>query len=78
MSIPFLLLRHVRITRQQKIALSCIFSLVVFTIIFAIVRAILTTLHVDMQMDPIWMYLWTSVELNVGKLIPHYRSWLSV
>jgi hypothetical protein len=67
MSIPFLLLRHVRISRQQKMALSGIFSLVVFTIIFAVVRAILTTVHVGKQMDPIWMYLWTSIELNVGK-----------
>ena len=67
MSIPFLLLRHARISRRQKIALSGIFSLVVFTIIIAIVRATLTIIRVDQQMDPIWIYLWTSIELNVGK-----------
>lgn len=42
----------------------------VITIIFAIVRAAITTVGVERQMDPIWMYLWTSIELNVGKPPP--------
>lgn len=35
--------------------------------IFAIVRAIVTTARVKRQIDPIWMYLWTSIELNIGR-----------
>ena len=73
MSIPFLLLHKVQITLHQKIALSIIFSLVIITIIFAIVRATITTIHVRQQIDPIWMYLWSNVELNVGKMPPNRK-----
>lgn len=68
-SIPFFLLWKVHISPRQKLALSGIFSLVIFTIIFAIVRATITTVHANEQMDPIWMYLWTVIELNVGKAL---------
>lgn len=67
MSIPFLIVSRVRISRRQKFALSAIFSLVVFTMIFAIVRATITTVGVQKQIDPVWMYMWTSIELNVGE-----------
>lgn len=66
-SIPFIILHRIRISKQQKIALSAIFSLVVLTIIFAIVRATITTIGVKKQMDPTWVYMWTSIELNIGK-----------
>lgn len=34
---------------------------------FAIIRATITTVGVKRQIDPLWMYMWTSIELNVGK-----------
>ncbi|KAH7345874.1 hypothetical protein BKA66DRAFT_22866 [Pyrenochaeta sp. MPI-SDFR-AT-0127] len=69
MSIPFLILRKVRITKRQKIALSGIFSLVVVTISFAIIRATVTTVGVKQQIDPVWMYMWTSIELNIAIVV---------
>ncbi|KAF2705459.1 hypothetical protein K504DRAFT_414361 [Pleomassaria siparia CBS 279.74] len=69
MSIPFNILWRVRLSPQQRIALSGIFSLVLITIIFAIVRAAITTVGVTNQMDPIWMYLWTNIELNVAIIV---------
>lgn len=66
MSIPYLILRHVRISTHQKVVLCTVFSLVVITMTFAIVRAIVTTVGVKRQIDPLWLYLWTSIELNIG------------
>ncbi|KAF2798004.1 hypothetical protein K505DRAFT_191595, partial [Melanomma pulvis-pyrius CBS 109.77] len=77
MSIPFSILWRVRLSLCQRIAFSGIFSLVVITIVFAIVRAAITTIGATNQMDPIWMYLWTNVELNVAIIIAcvaPYRS----
>lgn len=65
MSIPFLILRRIQISRQQELVLSVIFSLVILTIIFAVVRATITTIGVRRQIDPMWMYMWTSIELNI-------------
>lgn len=67
MSIPFLILRRVRISSYQKIALSAVFSLVIVTMIFAIVRAVITTVGVTRQIDPIWFFMWTTIELNIGE-----------
>lgn len=67
MTIPFLILRKTRISARQKVALSIVFSLVVITMVFAIVRAALTTTRVSKQIDPTWMYMWSIIELNVGK-----------
>ncbi|PSN71564.1 hypothetical protein BS50DRAFT_570891 [Corynespora cassiicola Philippines] len=69
MTIPFMILRRVRISIRQRIALSLVFSLVVVTMIFAIVRATITTINVNAQMDPIWMYMWTNIELNVAIVV---------
>lgn len=69
MSIPFLIVRRVRISTHQKVVLCAVFSLVIITMIFAIVRATVTTVGVKRQIDPLWMYLWTSIELNVGTCI---------
>lgn len=69
MSIPFLILRRVRISTHQKIVLCAVLSLVIITMIFAIVRATVTTVGVKRQIDTLWMYLWTSIELNVGMCI---------
>lgn len=74
MSIPFSILWRVQLSPCQRIAFLGIFSLVVITITFSIVRAAITTIGVENQMDPIWMYLWTNVELNVGKLISHHST----
>lgn len=65
-SIPILILRRVRISTHQKVVLCATFSLVIITMTFAIVRATVTTVGVKRQIDPLWMYLWTSIELNVG------------
>jgi hypothetical protein len=75
MTIPFLILRHIRISTRQRVALSAIFSLVVITMIFAILRAALTTVGVKYQMPPVTMYMWTNIELNVGEspTFPHQR-----
>ncbi|KAF1972671.1 hypothetical protein BU23DRAFT_155798 [Bimuria novae-zelandiae CBS 107.79] len=76
-SIPFLILRNTRISTRQKVALSIIFSLVIVTMIFAIVRVALTTTGVSRQIDPTWMYMWSSVELNIAIVIAciaPYRS----
>lgn len=67
MSIPFLILRRIRISTYQKLGLSAVFSLVIITMIFAVIRATITTIGVKRQIDPLWMYLWTSVELNIGE-----------
>ncbi|KAH7074562.1 hypothetical protein BKA63DRAFT_566231 [Paraphoma chrysanthemicola] len=69
MTIPFLILRRIRISTRQLLALSMIFSLVIITILFAVLRATLTTVGVKQQIDPIWVYMWTSIELNVGKTL---------
>lgn len=69
-SLPFLILQRIRISTQQKIALSVVFSLVIVTMIFAIIRGTITTVGVKRQIDPLWMYLWTSIELNVGTKSP--------
>ncbi|KAH7130796.1 hypothetical protein B0J11DRAFT_603180 [Dendryphion nanum] len=77
MTIPFNILRRVRLSLRQRIFLSGIFSLVVITITFAIVRAVITTVNVKNQMDPIWMYLWTNIELSIAIIIAcvaPYRS----
>jgi len=66
-TIPYFLLRKVRTSLHQKFCLSIVFSFVIVTIIFAIVRATVTTTGVKRQIDPIWMYMWSSIELNVGK-----------
>jgi hypothetical protein len=72
MTIPFLILREVRIAIRQGVALSIIFLIVVITMIFAIVRAVFMTRGVSKQIDPIWMYMWSSVKLNIGMhLIAH-------
>jgi|SRR5690242_853402 len=67
MSIPFLIIRRIRVSSYQKLGLSAVFSLVIITMIFAVIRAAITTIGVKRQIDPLWMYLWTSVELNIGK-----------
>jgi hypothetical protein len=46
-----------------------VFSLVIVTMIFAIIRAAVTTSNVSNQMDPIWVELWTSLEMNVGEYL---------
>ncbi|KAJ4988665.1 hypothetical protein SVAN01_05798 [Stagonosporopsis vannaccii] len=77
MSIPFLILRRIRISLHQKIGLSAVFSLVIITMIFAIIRATITTVGVKRQIDPIWLYMWSSIELNVAIIvacIAPYRS----
>lgn len=66
MSIPFLVLRRIQISTRERVVLCAVFSLVIITMIFALVRAIVTTVGVKRQIDPLWMYLWTSIELNVG------------
>ncbi|KAJ8113882.1 hypothetical protein OPT61_g4094 [Boeremia exigua] len=77
MSIPFMIIRRIRISRHQRLVLSAVFSLVIVTIIFAVVRATVTTIGVKRQIDPLWMYLWTSIELNIAIIIAcvaPYRS----
>lgn len=65
-TIPINILWRTNLMLHQRLALLGIFSLVVATIIFAIIRAAVTTSGVSNQMDPIWLELWTILEMNVG------------
>lgn len=65
-SIPFLILRRIQISTRQKVMLCAVFSLVIITMIFAVVRATVTIVGAKRQIDLLWIYLWTSIELNIG------------
>ena len=64
-----MILRKTHLSTRQRTVLSIVFSLVIITMVFAIIRATLTTSGVREQIDPTWMYMWSSIELNIGKTI---------
>ncbi|OAL45509.1 hypothetical protein IQ07DRAFT_211093 [Pyrenochaeta sp. DS3sAY3a] len=68
LSIPFVILWHVRIPLTKKLALASLFSLVLITILFAILRVALITNN-SKQPETSWMYLWTSVEQNMAIIV---------
>jgi hypothetical protein len=48
-------------------ALFAIFSLVLVTIAFAVVRVVVVS-ELTRQPDVSWLYLWSSIEQNIGRL----------
>jgi hypothetical protein len=66
MLIPISMLWGTQLKLQRKIALTCIFSLVIITIIFAIVRSSAVNTNTGM-MDTSWVYTWSAVETTIGR-----------
>lgn len=70
LSLPFLILRGVKMPKKYKTILSGIFSLTVIVITVAVVRCIelKTSQHSEIQVHSIdWLFLWSNIELGVGK-----------
>jgi hypothetical protein len=67
MTIPMLILWRSKIAWRQKVALGCVFGLVVFTMVVAIVRVKLTITGKAMNLP--WQFVWCLVEANAGKFI---------
>ena len=68
-SVPVSLLWNVQIPLRKKLALGGIFSLSVFVMVASIVRAVVTSTP-SFGVDMSWLYLWTSVEMSVGRSPP--------
>ena len=78
-SIPIVTIWSLQMNLRQKLILAGIFVLTVIIIIFAIIRVALVSNQTSPSapVDPTWLYLWTSIEPQVGKwaaVTVHYRN----
>lgn len=66
MLIPITILWGTQMKLRRKLALICIFALVIITVVFAILRTS-TVSSLTRKPDPSWLYMWTAIEADVGK-----------
>ena len=60
-----MMLWNVQMKWKRKLALMGVFSLVLITMAFAITR-VTVTCEYSGQYEVSWMYMWTSIEQNIG------------
>lgn len=65
-SIPVLMLWHVRIPLQKKLILIGIFSITVVVMIVSIIRVAVVYSYTHTA-DISWLYLWSSIEMATSK-----------
>lgn len=67
-SVPIVILWHVRISLYKKLALAGLFCLVIFTTLFALLRVSLVGSPAH-RFDSSWFFMWSCVLQNIGQLL---------
>ncbi len=68
LSLPLCLLWQVKLPLRRKITPVIIFSLTLIVALYAILRVVIVEkTAVDSFVDITWMFLWSKIELDVGK-----------